>query len=1181
MRRWSVRILVAVIVLLLLLAAVVQVVLWTDWPRRMVVAQLQRELGLRVQVESLSVGWLGSSSLHNASFTLPLAQEAMLTAPQVRVRHAWVPWLIVGGALDLQAIHLVDPVLIVRQDAGGRWNAQDLAELLARAGGSQKAQASGAAPASALPRVSVDNGTVQIIDRSNRQATIQPVALDGRPESLLLWKYDLRVPSQLELQGELAPGGRWKHQVVVDAQHVGPWVSDWIEHWPDNAAVQARWAGQLDPAGGIIGRLDVEQSRFGDYSASGGLAVQGQPSDLRVRPDHFVVESSANAGAEALLPRIRTIGGSAALAGSTIRTEGLRLAVADGIVDLDGQWNFFNNTASLAAEWKNVALPNGVVHGGTLQGSIAQPWPGQLQLDLQVQAHGSTSIGGGTFAGDVRLSGVGDADWDALDLQLTAPTLAWESQRSIAFHDVKASISKRGSKLAMEDLRATTQGQITGSAAVDLASGDWKLWLDAGGWALPTTAADASLNFTVNAWGNREKVRLEQLSVGSGDIDAVASGWYVYALPKPLKVDVYLTHLPDVAAGTLGSSTGAATTMPVAAADAAAATDDETHPLVRGKLRGEAHLNGTVKPLQLDFSGTLFGKKLFVRQRPIGDVALVLNGQVDRDQAQFESDELTLLGGRWRLRGYYPFGSPRPTRITVEVQDLPLAEVSDLMENTDFAGTLDGRWLFDVPSWSWPAIGIDGSFEAENVRAPHFAADRIEASVALENGVIRVDPIAMQSGADGSAQGSLSFDVRDFTDLKLAFSADRWPVEPDRTSLSAAISGTADLDVNLGQRTIFGPLDLSADVRRDTGSAATTATTESGLPLGEAHVRVQFTGRTLDVQSLDADALGGRFRASATIDRDNLLQTIAQAEWKDVSAERIVELFPRARGLAGTFAGAAKLAPARDPRALEPLHLSMAIEASNASLRGAQLGNAEISAYLNTDRFVLDSATVLFADGTLDLWARASRHADDPLFAQVIVNYDRLDLNQLVHMGAPAADAFPGRLTGQATLVGSPRRLDNVFGDGSVQISDAEIGSSDIIEPLYIAMNLGKNFDQPTGSGSASLHLERSTLDISQLRYFNRGAEVRANATIREVWKLPDSPIEGFVVGSARPLKDIKLPWLADVDQIFAVLQTNVTTVRIDGTVRNPRPELVPFSEIGDAMRRFLFGDVKQNTPGK
>ena len=81
-----------------------------------------------------------------------------------------------------------------------------------------------------------------------------------------------------------------------------------------------------------------------------------------------------------------------------------------------------------------------------------------------------------------------------------------------------------------------------------------------------------------------------------------------------------------------------------------------------------------------------------------------------------------------------------------------------------------------------------------------------------------------------------------------------------------------------------------------------------------------------------------------------------------------------------------------------------------------------------------------------------------------------------------------------------------------------------------------------------------------------------------DVWHIPHSPIGGYIVGSARPLSALKLPFLADVDQIMSVLQSNLTTVKIEGTLEKYKAEPATFSDVGDALKRFMRGQVNAET---
>jgi hypothetical protein len=115
----------------------------------------------------------------------------------------------------------------------------------------------------------------------------------------------------------------------------------------------------------------------------------------------------------------------------------------------------------------------------------------------------------------------------------------------------------------------------------------------------------------------------------------------------------------------------------------------------------------------------------------------------------------------------------------------------------------------------------------------------------------------------------------------------------------------------------------------------------------------------------------------------------------------------------------------------------------------------------------------------------------------------------------------------------------------------------------------------PTGRARAELRLESSNLIVDTFRLFNRGVEVRASGVVHDLWKLPRSQITGYAVGSARPLHDLKLPFMADVDAVFSAIQGSVATVRVDGTVHEPKPRIATFDEVESTLRAMLLGDVR------
>src|SRR5687768_17830414 len=198
MRRWSIRILIALLVLLIVVIGVTQAVLWTDVPQRIVLAQVQKQLGLRMEAKSVTTGWFGRTDLKDVTLSLPLAEESFLTMPSLEVGHTWLPWLILTRKVEIKSLELNDAALVVRQDEAGRWNLQDVLELLARTGGKQQAEATATPQRPSrpkLPKVVLKNGTATVTDRRGRSAKLSPLEFSGLPDGPLVWRYDAAVGS--------------------------------------------------------------------------------------------------------------------------------------------------------------------------------------------------------------------------------------------------------------------------------------------------------------------------------------------------------------------------------------------------------------------------------------------------------------------------------------------------------------------------------------------------------------------------------------------------------------------------------------------------------------------------------------------------------------------------------------------------------------------------------------------------------------------------------------------------------------------------------------------------------------------------------------------------------------------------------------------------------------------------
>src|SRR5439155_22689087 len=177
----------------------------------------------------------------------------------MRVRHTWLLPLIVTQHFELTAIDLEKPNLVVRRDASGRWNLQDVAELVAKATAGTPEPGTKKRPPR-LPHLTLADGTIVVIEYDGRRATIAPVNVIGRPEGLLVYRYDGTIlgpesGTRVKLVGEVAPGEDWKHQFTLYAKPPAQWLTPWMRQPPDPLEVNLQWTGVFTD-GALTGRLD-------------------------------------------------------------------------------------------------------------------------------------------------------------------------------------------------------------------------------------------------------------------------------------------------------------------------------------------------------------------------------------------------------------------------------------------------------------------------------------------------------------------------------------------------------------------------------------------------------------------------------------------------------------------------------------------------------------------------------------------------------------------------------------------------------------------------------------------------------------------------------------------------------------------------------------------------------------
>lgn len=1129
------RVVIAAILAVVLAISGAQMVLWSDVPRRVLIAAIERQLGLKVLAESVSTGWFGRTTLRDVSIELPLAAEPVLRAQLVRVSHTWPIAMLLGRSIRIERLELERSELTIRQGQTGAWNLQEAYDLIAGARGQSPAPGdSGRPSAGSLPIVLATGVTVHVVDLTGREAHIFPLDISAGPEGQLVYRFSASCPQRLNLSGTLVPGGTWPHEAQITVANADEWIRALAPAWPVATKLDARWRGQRG-GDGVKGRLEIASLQLGDTAARGTVDATASGSSLSLRPVGLLVTSTAPFPDEA-----NATGGTIVLDARALSARGLRLETGEGNIEINGSWDRVAQTADARAVWRNLRLPAGAVHSGSLNTNLQTGFPNRPQIEAELTSTGNLETAG-RWDAHVTLHGEGDSFGE----------LSWRATLGRATYDWKRHVDLSGLSLVgrsldwrvlvLDDVAIPGSGRLTGRGSADLEQREWWLWLSGGDFPLPR-AKRSTLAFEVNAWGAFNGATIDKVFLAAGDVNLWMTGDYDRRRGEPLVFDAWLTHLPP-----LGEDNSA---------------------FIRGRLRSELHLAGT-SPLDLKVSGQLHGRELYFRGRSLGDVTARLSGQISTDWLHIETHQLDLLGAHWDLTGRWPtLDAQKEFELIVQFDGLPLQELDGVLGNPKLRGTASGRLDMKIPSLRMDELVADGSVAVSGIERIPFRADSLRSTLSIRNGRLRLDQIELQEGA-GRATATAEADLARLAIWSLTASISDWPLSISETDGSVTFSAdTTQLQIDLSRRAVFGAARLRSELTR------------GGSRVGAARLELSADGRALRISEINGDLLGGEIRGVGKFDLDHPLQTTASLDCRNIDAARLRDWFPRFGTLSGIFNAELRAGSAEGPYPLAPLQVGFKLNSSNGAVGTVPLRSLDLTAYLKLDQpieklhLVTPNAKLQVADGEADLFARLTLRNDDTLAAMISGSFERLNLDQIVHAVVPDADPMLGRLSGNLMIAGNPALPRDLFGNLTVHFTESDLINFDPMGFLYAAMHAGESRG-PSGTGTIRARLDNRNLEITSLYGRNRGLEVRGAGSIGDIFALPDCTLSGMLVGTTRPLKDIRLPFFANLDQMLTALQSNATTVQVSGTLREPKTRLTTFDQMGDNLRTLLIGDVR------
>ncbi|NLW84055.1 MAG: hypothetical protein GXY41_06600 [Phycisphaerae bacterium] len=338
------------------------------------------------------------------------------------------------------------------------------------------------------------------------------------------------------------------------------------------------------------------------------------------------------------------------------------------------------------------------------------------------------------------------------------------------------------------------------------------------------------------------------------------------------------------------------------------------------------------------------------------------------------------------------------------------------------------------------------------------------------------------------------------------------------------------------------------------------------LTAEQGTITLEYANRSVAVNDLNIALLNGQTEINATLYPQQWNNSRGQIRFDAIDPGPLVDqdIFKDA-----ILSGAVTIEPATDARAMEPMAVAMKLHLAGPILETAGLEEIRANGYLGSTRLVTDDAEIPIFGGRILPWISLTRRNGE-FFFHLIADVKDIEVQRVAHTFTGQDEIIPGKLSG--TLRGrSSGSLQTLSGSADIALTESDLMNTPIIGAVYSGLNLSFRDLDPKGSGAVKLSAHGEKVEIMSFEYFNRGVEVRGAGAVEAVTRGKESPISGFATGSMRPLRDTPIPGMRELDQLLRGLQVGLASVKIEGTLGDAQPRLVPLPEVQNALRALLW----------
>ncbi|HMO27223.1 MAG TPA: hypothetical protein PKB10_13250, partial [Tepidisphaeraceae bacterium] len=580
------------------------------------------------------------------------------------------------------------------------------------------------------------------------------------------------------------------------------------------------------------------------------------------------------------------------------------------------------------------------------------------------------------------------------------------------------------------------------------------------------------------------------------------------------------------------------------------------------------------------FSAQMFARDLIFAEKQVGDITALLGGSITPEGLAFRSEQIDLLGGRWDIDGLWPRDKRRTIGMNLSVADLPMTQIGRFLEIDGLVGNVNARARVRVPDGDFTRAFAEGKITGQQLGHTAYAIDSVDVPFRFENGEFEAKPTARLG--EGAADAIVSTTLANPSLIVASFDVRQWPAIP-----GGGVSANLDLSSRRFEINTAAPGPGNTKELWITGIAdvvLTGAIAEKGL--ADLKLILEFDRRTGLLRDFAGDIMGGTVTGGARIDIDNPLAAFLELKLSGLDAEQVAAVFPQVGGLTGRFDALARVGPSTDPRPLGPMRVDLNLFSFDAAYKTVAIGNSYLIGYLDRsegslpiDRFVTNDARLSLAGGEILPFARLSvRNGTSALWTQAAIRLQNLDITQLAGAAVEDPPRVAGLIAGDINAFGNVLVPTEMHADGQIRVTRADITRIPIIADIFdLARGLAGGGGEPGGTASLDFRFENDRLTLSRAELFDRGLYVEGFGVVLDgVTQWPQTRISGYALASARPLRAIEIPLLADLfadaDEIMSAVQKEATTIRVSGTIENYRVNQAAVSEVFGELRNMIGG---------